>query len=63
MSRMIIFISHRDKEALVRMAECEYRDPRLMAGWLIRQALELAGYLNSPTPTPTPQEAHHVTNR
>lgn len=45
MSRITVTLYERDRQALIRYAQDQYRDPRLQAALLIRRGLEAAGYL------------------
>jgi len=44
--RIIINISREERDALLRLAEQEVRDPRDQAGLIIRKALIDAGFLD-----------------
>jgi hypothetical protein len=57
MQRVYVPLSNNERNALVKLAEIEHRDPRQQAALLIRQSLEKLRLL-PPTPKPT-QEAHY----
>lgn len=63
MTRVFVPLEIEERNALRIWAEREKRDPRLLAAYVIRLALERAGYLQPttpPAPQLTPQEARHA---
>ena len=50
MERITIFLKTFEKDALLRLANKEYRDPRIQAALIIRQDLERRGLLDSEEP-------------
>lgn len=55
MGRMTIILNSAEKNALIKLAEREYRDPRAQAGLLVRQSLERLGLLQ-PESAPNSQK-------
>lgn len=47
MPMLKVFLQTRESEALQKIAEREYRDPRAQAALIIRRALESAGLLTA----------------
>jgi predicted transcriptional regulator len=47
MAQITITLTPEAKEALLKLAEREYRDPRYQAGLLVQKELERLGYLST----------------
>jgi hypothetical protein len=60
MSRVIVHLPPTEIEALRRLAERNFRDPRAQAALFIRQALQQAGELAPAALAGQSQEAAHV---
>ena len=46
MPKLVIFLNRKEEDALVKLAEREFRDPRSQAAYIIREALKNLGLIS-----------------
>jgi hypothetical protein len=67
LTRMTILLNENERAALTKMAEADYRYPRDVVRWLIREAACTRGLLSQPTErangAPTPVTAEGAARR
>jgi hypothetical protein len=62
MAKVVVYLRDQELNALIRLADQEYRAPKAQAALMLRTELERLGLLSTSQPT-TGQEANHVGQR
>jgi hypothetical protein len=58
MAKIIVYLREQENDALQRLAQKEYRQPKAQAALMIRRELERLGMLDTPSTTEAFQEEH-----